>query len=456
MADIKRILDKQRKYFSSGETAQVSFRIGKLEVLRKHILECEEDIICALKKDLGKALFEAYETEIGAILEELKYTMKHLRSWARPRRVRTPVKHFISSSYIVQEPYGIALIMSPWNYPFQLTLSPLIGAIAAGNCAVVKPSAYSPATSSVIAKIIGECFNEEYIAVIEGGREANNALLDGKFDYIFFTGSVAVGKTVMAAAAVNLTPVTLELGGKSPCIVARDANLELAARRIVWGKFLNAGQTCVAPDYLMVHSDVKEELLENMKKCIKEFYGDLPCKNEDLARIINEKHFKRLSAFLKCGEIVTGGETHKDELRISPTIIDHITWEDPLMKEEIFGPILPVLEFKELSEVISTVSSHPKPLALYLFTTSRVVEKRIVDSISFGGGCINDTMVHLATPLMPFGGVGDSGMGGYHGKSSFDTFTHQKSILKKSNLVDIKLRYPPYGNKIEMLKRILK
>lgn len=362
--------------------------------------------------------------------------------------------HFMSSCYRISEPYGISLIMSPWNYPFQLTIAPLIGSIAGGNCTVVKPSAYSPATSAVMAKILGECFQPEYISVIEGGREANQALLDEKFDYIFFTGSVSVGKTVMASASKNLTPVTLELGGKSPCIVDREATIDLAARRIVWGKFLNAGQTCVAPDYLLVHRDVKKELINCMKKYILEFYGKYPCKNEEFPKIINDKHFRRIKEYLNNGEIVVGGEFDDKGLRIAPTVLDNIKWEDPIMQEEIFGPLLPVLEFTDISEAILSVKSRPKPLALYLFTTSKEVETRIVRNISFGGGCINDTIVHLATSNMPFGGVGESGMGGYHGKWSFDTFTHTKSILKKSNLIDIKLRYPPYGNKLNIFKKL--
>jgi aldehyde dehydrogenase (NAD+) len=454
MPNIKEILNNQRTYFRSGQTLDLNFRLNALKTLKKSILEHEQDIFDALKKDLNKSAFEAFGTEIGMAISEINYAIKNLPRWAKIKRVKTPTLHFKSSCYRISEPYGIALIMSPWNYPFQLTIAPLIGSIAGGNCSVVKPSAYSPATSAVMAKILSECFEHKYIAVIEGGREANQALLDEKFDYIFFTGGVAVGKTVMSKASQNLTPVTLELGGKSPCIVDKETNIDLTARRIVWGKFLNAGQTCVAPDYLLAHKDVKKELINSMKKYILEYYGNNPCKNEELPKIINDKHFKRVKEYLNNGRIVIGGEFDEQNLRISPTILDSITWEDPVMQEEIFGPVLPILEFSDISEVITAVNSRPKPLALYLFTTNKTLENKIVRSVSFGGGCINDTVVHLATSHMPFGGVGESGMGSYHGKWSFETFTHTKSILKKSNLLDIKLRYPPYRNKLGLLKKL--
>lgn len=425
-----------------------------LKTLQKSIIAHESEIFDALKKDLNKSPFEAYETEVGITLQELQYVIKHVRSWAKPERVKTPLLHFKSTSFILSEPYGVVLIMSPWNYPLQLSIAPLIGSIAAGNCTLIKPSAYSPATSAVIAKIVRECFDEGFVAVVEGGREANQALLKEKFDYIFFTGSVEVGKTVMAAAAENLTPVTLELGGKSPCIVDCNTNLEITARRIVWGKCLNAGQTCVAPDYLLVHKDVKNDLLNSMKKYIAEFYGQHPHKSEDLPKIINRKHFDRVKELLNCGKTVVGGQYDEKTLKISPTILDDVSWDEPVMQEEIFGPVLPVLEFDDLSQVIETVNKRPKPLALYLFTTSKQTEKKILENIPFGGGCINDTIVHLATSYMPFGGVGESGMGGYHGRWSFDTFSHKKSILKKSNLIDIKLRYPPYRDKLSLLKKM--
>ncbi len=455
-SDIKNMLDKQREYFSKGETKNVTFRLNALKKLKAVIKDNEKDIMDALKKDLNKAPFEAYATEVGFIYNELNDAIKNIRKWNKVKRVRTPITQFKSVSYIVSEPYGIALIMSPWNYPFQLAIAPLIGAIASGNCAVVKPSAYSPCTSAVISKILSSCFSKEYIAVIEGGREANQELLHEKVDYIFFTGSVDVGKMVMESAAKNLTPVTLELGGKSPCIVDRDVNIDLAAKRIIWGKTINSGQTCVAPDYVYVHKDVKDSLLIAMKKYIFEFFGEQPCKNPDLPRIVNEKHFKRLIGLIENGKIYSGGDFEVSNLKISPTIIDNVVWEDSVMQEEIFGPILPVLTYDEIQEVISAVNNRPKPLALYLFTNNKDVENKIINNISFGGGCINDTIVHLATEYMPFGGVGESGMGSYHSKWSFDTFTHKKSIMKKSFSIDIKLRYPPYKNKLNLLKNIFK
>lgn len=456
MADIKDILEKQRSFFAKEKTIDINYRINALKTLKDAICIHESEIMDALKKDLNKTSFESYATEIGIVLEELNYTIKNLHKWVKIKRVPTPITQFKSSSYMVSEPYGICLVMSPWNYPFQLTVAPLVGSIAGGNCTIVKPSAYSPYTSAIITKIIEKYYDSQYIAVIQGGREANQLLLEEKFDFIFFTGGVSVGKTVMKAASNHLTPVTLELGGKSPCIVDKVANIELAARRIVWGKFLNSGQTCVAPDYLIVHREVKKELLECMKKYIREFYGNDPCKNDEFPKIINDKHFNRIKEYLNCGEIVCGGNFDEKSLRIAPTVLDKVCWEDAVMQEEIFGPVLPVLEFSDISEVISAVNSRPKPLALYIFTTNKDIENRIVKSISFGGGCINDTIVHLATSHMPFGGVGESGMGGYHGKWSFETFTHTKSILRKSNFIDIKLRYPPYGDKLKLLKKLMK
>ncbi len=454
MQDIITTLGQQRQYFSEGKTKNISHRLEFLYRLEQSILKHEKDIMEALRKDLNKAPFEAYATEIGMVLEEIRFVSKHLRGWARPRQVRTPITNFPSVSRIYSEPYGVVLIMSPWNYPFQLAISPLASAIAAGNCAIVKPSNYSPNTSAVIELILSEVFPKKYVAVIQGGREANKTLLEQKFDYIFFTGSVAVGKTVMRAASQHLTPVTLELGGKSPCIVDETANLELAARRIIWGKFLNSGQTCVAPDYLLVHHSVKEKLLEKMKKYIRQFYGDEACLSDSFPKIINEKHFERLLDLIKNESIVIGGTFSRERNQISPTILNNIKWSSSVMAEEIFGPILPVLEFKNLKEVITMVNNHPKPLALYYFTTKKENERRIIKSISYGGGCINDTIMHLATSYMPFGGVGESGMGRYHGKDSFDTFSHKKSVLKKANWLDVPLRYPPYKDHLKMLKRL--
>jgi aldehyde dehydrogenase (NAD+) len=455
MNDIKKVIEKQKCFFERGKTKDIGFRIEQLNKLKESIIKNEEEIMKALKKDLNKSSFESYTTEIGFTLDEIKYTIKHLSDWARPKRAKTPLIHFLSSSYVYSEPYGIVLIISPWNYPFQLSIAPLVGAIAAGNCAIVKPSEYSPNTSKIIENIIKESFDESYITVVRGGREVSESLLNEEFDYIFFTGSVAVGKIVMKAASKYLTPVTLELGGKSPCIVDETANIELAAKRIIWGKFINAGQTCVAPDYLLVHYSVKDKLINNMKKYITEFYGINPCNNKDYPKIINKKHYTRLLGLMKCGNIAFGGQCNDKTNHISPTIIENITWECPIMKEEIFGPLLPVIEFENITEVVTAVNKHPKPLALYLFTNNKEREKYVIDNTSFGGGCINDTIVHLATPYMPFGGVGNSGMGGYHGKASFETFSHKKSIMKKSNLIDIPLRYPPFKNKIKLIKKIM-
>lgn len=455
MNDYKELINRQRTFFESGITKDIRFRIQMLGKLKKSIIRYEKEIMEALREDLNKAPFEAYETEIGIAMEEIKETIKNLSKWAKPKRIKTPIIHFLSSSYIYSEPYGIVLIMSPWNYPFQLTLTPLIGAIAAGNCSIVKPSEYSIHTSLIIEKVIKESFEDSYISIVRGGREANKNLLDEKFDYIFFTGSVSVGKIVMKAASEHLTPITLELGGKSPCIVDRTADIDLAAKRIVWGKFLNAGQTCVAPDYLLVENGIKYELIKRMKKYITLFYGSNPCNNPDYPKIINGKHFQRLLNLLKDEEIVIGGQYNNDITQISPTIIDNVTWDSPVMQEEIFGPLLPVMEFRDIQEAASIVNKHPKPLALYLFSNDNRSSKFVIKNISFGGGCINDTIVHLANPNMPFGGVGESGMGGYHGKSSFNTFSHRKSILKKSNLIDVPLRYPPFKNNLKILKKLI-
>ena len=458
MNNIQMVLEKQRNYFNTGATRDLDFRLEKLSILKKAIKKNEKQILEALWGDLHKSEFEAYATEIGIILEEINFVMKHLRSWSKTKKVRTPLTHFLSSSYIYSEPYGVSLIISPWNYPFQLLMAPLIGSIAAGNCAMVKPSENSIMTTEVIIKIIEESFKEEFISVVEpyGGKESTQALLKEEFDYIFFTGSVPVGKIVMEAASKYLTPVTLELGGKSPCIVDKDADIKLAAKRITWGKFLNAGQTCVAPDYLLVHKSVKEQLLIEITGYINEFFGENPAKSNDFPRIVNERQFDRLIGLLDKGNIVTGGEYIKGEKYIAPTIIDNITWEDPIMLDEIFGPILPIIEFDYLEEVIKMVNSKPKPLALYFFSSNKKQQEKIIKMISYGGGCINDTIMHVASTYVPFGGVGASGIGSYHGKGSYDSFSHKKSVIKKSNVIDIKVRYAPYNNKLKLIKRLMK
>lgn len=431
-------------------------RKEKLQDLKRVIKKYEDEILEALKKDLNKSFFEGYETEVGIVLEEINYTLKHLNKWVKAKRVKTPIFHFPATSYIYQEAYGKVLIMSPWNYPFQLTIAPLVGAIAAGNRVVVKPSEYSNNTASIIEKILNEVFSQDEVKVVRGGRAVNQDLLKQKYDYIFFTGSPTVGKIVMEAAAKHLTPVTLELGGKSPCIVDNSAKVKLAAKRIVWGKFLNAGQTCVAPDYLLVHQDIKDELVKEMIDYIKEFYGNSPIDNPDYPKIINKKHFERINRLIENEDIITGGNYNEQTMKIAPTILDKINWQSPVMQEEIFGPVLPIMEFDNLNQVIEMIGAQPKSLALYFFTTSKENEKKILSNISFGGGCINDTIIHLSNSNLPFGGVGNSGMGQYHGKASFDTFSHPKSIIKKSNLIDIYLRYPPFKNHLKLLKKFLK
>ncbi len=455
MPDLKTIIETQKSYFNTGITRDIAFRMEKLKLLREAIIKNESEIMAALQKDLNKSPFETYASEIGMVLEEIKFAIKHLAAWTKPKKVKTPMVHFLSSSRIYSEPYGVVLIISPWNYPFQLAIGPLIGAIAAGNCSIIKPSEHSPEISAVIEKIIKESFDPSFIAVIQGGTDVSKQLLAEKFDYIFFTGSVSVGKLIMEAASKYLTPVTLELGGKSPCIVDETVDINLAAKRIVWGKFLNAGQTCVAPDYLLVHSVVKDKLLAKMKEYIIQFYSENPGNNPEYPKIINKRHFDRLLNLMKSGSVVFGGQYNGQTNQIEPTIIDNVTWETPIMQEEIFGPLLPLMEFNNIAEAVNMVNQQPKPLALYLFTKDKNNERFIINNTSFGGGCINDTIVHLATPYLPFGGVGESGLGGYHGKASFDTFSHQKSILKKSNLIDIPLRYPPYKNRLKMLKKMM-
>ena len=461
MEEIQKLVENQRNYFYTGETIPVAFRKKMLKNLSECIKKYTPEILEALHTDLNKSRFEAYVTEISIVQEEISYTLKHLSKWAKPHRVKTPIAQFPSKCYQYYEPYGVTLIMAPWNYPFQLTLAPLVGALCGGNCAVLKPSNYSPATSAIIKKIISETFDPKYVAVVEGGRDANTHLLEQPFDYIFFTGGVTVGKLVMEAASKHLTPVSLELGGKSPCIIDETANIDLTAKRLAWGKYINAGQTCVAPDYVLVHSSVKDKLLESLVKWVKVFYQENPLENPNLPKIITQKHFERVSAFVDGsnpanGKVIFGGTTNPETRQICPTILDGATPDSPVMSEEIFGPVLPILTFNKIEEAIDFARNRPKPLALYLFTTSKKVEKQIVSTLSYGGGCINDVIVHLATSYMPFGGVGNSGMGAYHGKDSFTTFTHAKSIMNKANWLDLPVRYPPYTEKkLDLVKHIL-
>ena len=441
---LRSILEGQRAYFDGGHTLPVPARRAALDRLEAAILRHEGDLYAALKADLGKSRAEAYMCEVGLTLSELRYVRKHLPAWARDRRALTPLAQFPAKSFTVQEPYGLVLILSPWNYPVLLTLEPLIGALAAGNCCVVKPSAYSPATSAALAALLRKAFDPGHVAVVEGGRQENQGLLAQKFDYIFFTGSVSVGREVMAKAAVHLTPVTLELGGKSPCILDQSADVALAARRVAFGKYLNCGQTCVAPDYVLAHKSVKDAFVEQVRREIVRMYGERPLESPDYGKIINRKHFDRLLGLLDPSKLVCGGESDPEALRIAPAVLDGVTPEDPVMGEEIFGPILPVLTVESMEEALAFVKARPRPLALYLFTADKGVERRFLERASFGGGCVNDTIIHLATSRMGFGGVGESGMGAYHGRKSFQTFSHEKSIVKKATWLDLPMRYAPY------------
>ncbi|MDF2558231.1 MAG: NAD-dependent aldehyde dehydrogenase [Bacillales bacterium] len=454
MSNFENHLAGQRSFFAKTITKSVTFRITHLKKLKTTIKNNEQAILNALKKDLNKSEFESYAAEVGFVLSEIDYTIKNLPKWVKPKKVRTPITHFYSTSTIHPEPYGVVLIMSPWNYPFQLTMVPLISAIAAGNTAVVKPSRFTPNVYEIIQRIISEIFNENYVKVIASDEISSEHLLDYKFDYIFFTGSTRVGKIVMGKAAEHLTPLTLELGGKSPCIVDRTANLKLAARQIIWGKTLNAGQTCVAPDYILVDEMVKDLLIDCMKKEIVSLWGENPNSNNEYVRIINEKHFNRLIGLMNNEAIVFGGKSDSSSLHIEPTILENVELNSPIMQEEIFGPILPVISFKVIDDAFQIILNRSKPLALYGFTTDKTIKKRIIQELSFGGGCINETLMHLATPYMPFGGIGDSGFGSCHGKFGFDTFTHYKSVLQKSNAFDIPLRYAPYKNKLSILKKL--
>lgn len=442
--EMKKIIDRQRAFFHTGTTLDVSFRIAALKRLQYMIRRHEKEIEAALLLDLKKSSFESYMCETGLVLDEIHYMLRHIRSFAKEQDVRTPLAQFCSRSYRKPSPYGVTLIVSPWNYPILLTLDPLIDAIAAGNTVILKPSAYSPACSDLLAKLIHRYFPAKYLTVITGGRSENTALLQQHFDYIFFTGSKTVGREVMRQASSHLTPVTLELGGKSPCLVDESADLALAARRIVFGKFLNCGQTCVAPDYILCDASVRNQLLQALEKEIHRQFGKQPLQNPDYGKIINEKHFHRLQNLIAADKLVCGGESDPSALRIAPTILKDVTWDDPVMGEEIFGPILPVLTYSDLNDAIRQVESHPHPLALYLFTEDPAAKKKVLARCHFGGGCINDTIIHLATSQMPFGGVGESGMGCYHGKEGFECFTHQRSIVDKKTWMDLPIRYQKY------------
>lgn len=441
---IDQILESQRTFFQRGTTLPISFRLEMLKRLYATVKKYENEIGQALRSDLGKCEFEGFMCETGLVLSEISYMIKHVRKFAASKKVPTPLAQFASTSYKKPSPYGNVLIMSPWNYPFLLTLDPLTDAIAAGNTAIVKPSAYSPATSAIIEKIISECFPSKYVAVITGGRKENAALLEKKFDFVFFTGSSSVGKEVLRHTAETLTPAVLELGGKSPCIVDHTAKIKLAAKRIVFGKYLNCGQTCVAPDYILCDSRIKDELVKEICKQIKKQYGKHPLNNSDYGKIVNTKHFERICGLIDHKKVIIGGTVNKETLQISPTVMDNVTWDDAVMQEEIFGPIMPILTYNNFSDIFSLLSNKPKPLALYFFSEDKKNISAITERCSYGGGCVNDTIIHLATSEMGFGGVGESGMGSYHGKEGFDAFSHTKSIVDKKTWMDLPMRYRPY------------
>ena len=446
----------QKEYFQSGATLPLEFRLAQLRSLYRGIKRFEPQILEALRSDLGKSAEESYMSEIGMCLTEIRHTARHLREWSRPQRVPTPLMHFPGSSRIVREPRGVCLIIAPWNYPFLLAVGPMISAIAAGNCVTLKPSEYAPATAAVLEKMLDVRFEERFCRTVTGGAEVSAAETARPYDMIFFTGSTAVGRKVMAAAAQNLTPVVLELGGKSPCIVDETADLPVAAARIIWGKCLNSGQTCVAPDYVLVARSRKDALIREMQKAICRFYGEDPCENSAYPRIVNERHFDRLAAMLPEDPAV-GGRVDRESLKIEPTLIETtLNDQSPLMTEEIFGPLLPIVPYDNIHEALGYILSRPRPLALYLFSRNRKLQRRVVETIPFGGGCINDTISHITTPYLPFGGTGDSGMGAYHGRCGYETFTHAKSILSKPFRPDLPVRYPPLTGKLDLLHKILR
>ena len=448
-------IEKQRRFFAGGTTRKGTFRRRALERLRREILCREEEIFRALEADLGKSPVEAYAAEISQVLEEIRCQEKGLERWSRPRPVAASLAQQPGIGWRVPEPLGCVLVLSPWNYPFQLALCPAVAAIAAGNCVTIKPSRKSPATSWLLKELVEACFEPWYVQVLPTGEEINSRVLECRFDHIFFTGGAAAGRRVMAAAARFLTPVTLELGGKSPCLVDETADLPMAARRIAWGKWLNAGQTCVAPDYVLVQASVKDRLVEELKKAIRRQYTAFPCANSQYPRIVNQAQFDRLQGLLEGQRLLFDGGEEAGLLKMGPKLVDSPSWDSPLMKEEIFGPILPILPYRQLDQAIRWVRERPKPLALYLFTRSRAHQRQVWRKLSFGGGCVNDTVIQLASPRLPFGGVGESGMGAYHGRAGFDAFTHYKSILWKPAGWEIPLRYPPYsGRQLAVIRAV--
>lgn len=453
---ITQTINEQRELFRSGLTRPIKYRLEQLDKLRQGILKYEREILDALKRDLNKPEYEAYATEVGLVLHSIGHISKNLEKWAKVKVVKTPIQLAPAKSSIKYEPQGVVLIVAPFNYPFQLLIEPLLGAIAAGNTAVLKPSEYTSHTEAIIVKLFAELFDPNYIKVITGGRDVSEALVNAPFDHIFFTGSTQTGKAVMKAAAEHLIPVTLELGGKSPTIVHNDADIKMAALRITWGKFMNAGQICVAPDYVYVHKDVEQLFIDEVLKCIITFYGALPIKSPDYCRIVNENLFNRIVSLIDHDKVVIGGQYDLSQKYIAPTVMKNVTWDDAVMQEEIFGPIMPILVYDSIETVIDTITQKPKPLALYVFSESESLQEYLMDQIPFGGGCINDTIMHVASQYLPFGGTGHSGMGAYHGEESFKTFSHKKSILKKSSVFELKLLYPPYKNNVQWLRKIFK
>lgn len=456
MNDIQKVVQEQRHFFRQGTTLSYHFRKQHLQKLKTMLKKHEQKIYDALKADLNKSEHETFTTELGFLYMEIDMALKNLKKWMIRKQVTTPLTHTGTKSYIYKEPYGVTLVISPWNYPLQLALAPVIGAIAAGNCVVIKPSEFAQATSTLLYQMITDTFDRHYITVIEGAKDVSQQLLKQSLDYIFFTGNSTVGKSIMKQASEHLTPVTLELGGKSPVIVDKDADIKLAAKRVVWGKFTNAGQTCVAPDFVYVHEKIKNKFIQMMKRYIKQFYGKDPLKNEDYVRLIHKKQYDRIYNLLSSSEIIYGGRTDQKRLTIEPTLLHKVSWEDKIMQEEIFGPLLPILTFHTLDKAISDLKKMDKPLALYYFGDHKKSQQQVIQHLSFGGGCINDTLYHLANPHLPFGGTGTSGMGAYHGKYSFDTFTHHKSILKQTSAFDIPLRYPGSKMALRLVKKIMK
>lgn len=456
--DVEQMIASQHEFYYTGATKSVEFRKEQLSRLKKAIQHHEKEIVQALYKDLRKSEFEAYATEVGFVLDSIGYMMKHLEEWMKPEQVKTPLHLQPAKSVIMREPYGSVLIIGPFNYPFQLVMEPLIGAIIGGNCAVLKPSESTVHTTQVISKIISSIFPPNYIRVVEGEKEETSALIHAPFDFIFFTGSVGVGKIVMKAAAERLTPIALELGGKSPAVIDHTANLEVAAKRIVWGKFVNAGQTCVAPDYLLIHHEVKDKLVHLMKKTISDFYGKDNQQSSDYGRIVNQRQFDRLNKLIQkeSQHITSGGHVDSEDLYIEPTLLEGVTWDSPSMEDEIFGPILPIMTYDRLETAVRQIRKLPKPLAAYFFSENEKATNYFLEELPFGGGCINDTVSHVGSSHLPFGGVGPSGINAYHGKTSFEAFTHAKSILKKSTKLPVNIIFPPYKNKVKLVKSLLR